>query len=253
MKQVAKVILVLVLFNVLIISTFGQRTCGSEMDLDHIQQTDPDRYQRIMDLENQIQYLINQRSSRGATPKETIIIPVVVHVVYNSSIQNISDEQILSQIKVLNDDFRRENSDAVNTPAAFGNVAGSLNIKFKLATKDPNGGMTNGITRTYTTKKGFKAEANDVKFTSRGGKDAWNTHKYLNIWVCSFLDTSLLGYAQFPFDLATKPNTDGVVINYRCFGTVGNLHNVFNKGRTTTHEVGHWLNLRHIWGDQNNW
>lgn len=166
MKTSLKIILSLVLLNFLTISALGQRTCGSVMDLEYIRQNDFDRYQRIMDLENQTKLFIERRANRDGIPEETIIIPVVVHVVYNNSSQNISDEQILSQIKVLNDDFRRTNSDTVNTPIAFSNVAGRFNIQFKLATIDPNGGNTNGITRTHTYKNGFSASLNDVKFTS---------------------------------------------------------------------------------------
>ena len=86
-----------------------------------------------------------------------------------------------------------------------------------------------------------------VKSSTTGGDDAWNTSKYLNIWVCN-LGNSLLGYAQFP---GGPTSTDGVVILYTAFGRTGNVVSPFNKGRTATHEVGHWLNLRHIWGDAN--
>ena len=235
------------------IQTYSQRKCGSEMNIEYIKKTDPQRYQRIMNLENLTNRIIRQYQYRGLHPNQEVIIPVVVHVVYNTQEQNISDEQVFSQIKVLNDDFRRENADTINTPQAFRDYAGKFNIKFKLAKVAPNGEPTNGITRTFSVKTGFNYYVNDVKFSSMQGKDAWDTKKYLNIWVCNFTDNSLLGYAQFPSDLQTSPKTDGVVINYKAFGTIGNsLDPIFNKGRTTTHEVGHWLNLRHIWGDELN-
>lgn len=171
-------------------------------------------------------------------------IPVVVHVVYSSSAMNITDAQVRSQIDVLNEDFRRLNADKSNTPSAHAAVAADVEINFCLATVDPNGNATTGITRTSTTVSSF-SDNDAVKYTSSGGKDAWNTSKYLNLWCCN-LGTSLLGYAQFPGGPAA---TDGVVINYRYFGRGYASVAPFNKGRTGTHEVGHWLNLRHIWGD----
>ncbi len=177
-----------------------------------------------------------------------ITIPVVVHVVYNTAEQNISEEQIASQITVLNKDFRRLNADASNTPALFKDVAADTEIEFKLAQRTPDGEPTNGITRTQTTLPDFTV--NDaMKYGATGGKSAWNTSQYLNIWVVKFnKEEEVLGYGQFPNTGA--PSSDGVVIDYRYFGTTGVAEAPFNQGRTTTHEVGHWLNLFHIWGDE---
>ena len=229
-------------------NTFAQRHCGSQVNLFEIQQSDPARYERIMDMERQVQQSVGSRN----VPSGTIIIPVVVHIVYNNNAQNISDAQINAQIQVLNEDFRRLNADRTNTPSAFLGVAGDANIEFKLAKIDPNGNSTTGITRTSTSVTGFSSSTNNVKFTSSGGRDAWNTQRYLNIWVCNLTPTGLMGYAQFPDEFIISPNTDGVVIDYEYFGVGGHTPTRFNKGRTTTHEVGHWLNLRHIWGDANN-
>jgi hypothetical protein len=131
----------------LIANVFGQRYCGSELNLTELQQTDSARYQRIMNMENQLQTYLNTPSVLSI-PQSTIIIPVVVHVIYNNSTQNISDAQINAQIQVLNEDFRRLNADRVNTPTAFASVAGDANIEFRLAKVDPNGSLTSGITRT---------------------------------------------------------------------------------------------------------
>jgi hypothetical protein len=175
---------------------------------------------------------------------ETVItIPTVVHVLYNNSAENISDAQIQSQIDILNEDFRRMNADAVNTPSDFLGVAADVRIEFCLATYDPNGNPTTGITRTYTSKTSFSYNS-DMKYNSTGGKNIWDRDQYLNIWVCDI--PSLLGYAQFPGGSAS---TDGIVVNYLAFGNIGNLYSNFALGRTATHEVGHWLNLYHIWGD----
>jgi len=119
-------------------------------------------------------------------------------------------------------------------------------IDFALATKDPSGKPTTGITRTETKVTAFGPD-DEVKSERTGGVDPWPTDRYLNMWVCQ-LTGGLLGYAQFPGGPAA---TDGVVILYTAFGTRGVTQAPFNKGRTATHEVGHYLGLRHIWGDRN--
>lgn len=174
-----------------------------------------------------------------------IRIPVVVHVIYNNTTQNISEAQVQSQITVLNNDFNRLNADAGNTPSVWQGIAADTDIEFCLASKDPNGATTNGITRTSTNVSAFSDNGDDMKFSSSGGHDAWPRDQYLNIWVCRMSGTTL-GFAQLPGGPASS---DGVVIDYRYFGTTGTAQAPFNKGRTTTHEVGHWLNLLHIWGD----
>jgi len=241
---------------ILLVPTYGQRYCGSSIDLEEIQQTDTARYQRIMRLEKQIQAYIDSAQTSGTSQKQqTIIIPVVVHVVYKYHAENVSDGLINSQIQVLNEDFQRLNADGVNTPAAFSGVASGSNIVFKLAKIDPNGNDTNGITRTITTKDGFSHITNDVKRNSTGGCSSWNSwgeHRYLNIWVCNFTDPYLMGYATFPSELKDYPHLDGVVISHKYFGRNSSMPAPYNKGRTTTHEVGHWLSLLHIWGTDNN-
>lgn len=188
-----------------------------------------------------------QVTNRGGGP--VITVPVVVHVVYITAAQNISDQQIYSQIAVLNNDYRRLNADTVNTPTIFDSLAADVGIEFCLASIDPNGNPTNGITRTSSAGGSFGAFFNplteDVKSSATGGIDPWPTDQYLNIWVCN-LFTGLLGYAQFPGD---APATDGVVITTNAFGTTGTVTPPFSLGRTTTHECGHWFGLYHIWGD----
>jgi hypothetical protein len=161
---------------------------------------------------------------------------------------------------VLNEDFRRMNADRINTPAAFTGVAADYNFEFRLACQDPNGNPTNGIVRRFTNRTGFQytaipnsngrpdETAMGIKMTNIAGSDPWPTDRYLNIWVCNFTD-GILGYATFPADFATGPNVDGVVINTTSMGRTGNVAAPFDRGRTATHEVGHWLNLFHVWGD----
>jgi hypothetical protein len=202
---------------------------------------DPGYAQRRAQIENQA-----WRAARMplAVRQGCTKIPVVVHVVYRTNQENISKAQIDSQIDVLNADYRKKNADISNVPVCFKSFVCDARIEFELAKTDPNGNQTDGIVRKKTNVNGFTS--NDaVKSSSSGGSDAWPYDKYLNIWVCR-LAGGLLGYAQFPGGPAS---TDGIVITYTAFGTNGTVAAPFDKGRTATHEVGHWLNLRHIWGD----
>lgn len=219
------------------------RTCGSMIHHAYLMEVSPSYRQARTAVENEIHNLETQiLSARGTL--EVITIPVVVHVVFNNPRQNVSDEQINSQIEILNADYRMQNSDSDLVPDPFKPLRSDARIEFQLAARDPQGQPTTGITRTRTRERSFGV-TDDVKFSSTGGQDAWPTDQYLNIWVCN-LSNSILGYAQFP---GGPPETDGVVILYTAFGNTGTATGPFNKGRTTTHEVGHWLNLRHIWGD----
>ncbi|GAA1741914.1 hypothetical protein GCM10009809_41800 [Isoptericola hypogeus] len=177
-------------------------------------------------------------------------IPVVVHVVHRTAAQNVSDAQVQSQIDVLNADFRAKNTDKSTVPGAYQPLIADARVTFKLATTDPDGNPTNGITRTSTTVSSFNTDLDDVKHASTGGADAWPADAYLNLWVCPAIhsptQTGILGYAQFPGGPA---DTDGVVVVHHGFGTTGTAAAPFDLGRTATHEVGHWLDLRHIWGD----
>ena len=220
-----------------------QRNCGTMTYLQNQISNDPSISQRIINDEVLLQSWI---SSTSLSANNIISIPVVVHVVYNSPTENISDAQIQSQIDILNADFRRLNSDTINTPQPFTLVAADTEIEFCLASRDPDGNTTNGITRTSTTQTSFSTN-DGVKFSASGGVDAWNTTKYLNIWVCD-IGGGILGYAQFP---GGDPTTDGIVCDYQYFGNIGTATSPYDLGRTATHEVGHWLNLRHIWGDSN--
>jgi hypothetical protein len=215
-----------------------QRECAAmDVLMEQINQ-DPERQAALDAIETHTQNYISQNS--GSSRAAIITIPVVVHVVYNTSTENISDAQVLSQIQILNEDFRRTNSDADGTWSQ----AADTEIEFCLATVDPSGNSTTGITRTFTSRTSFGTN-DDMKRNSTGGKDAWPAGDYLNMWVCD-ISGGILGYAQFPGGPAA---TDGVVMDYQYFGNIGTATAPFDLGRTATHEVGHWLNLRHIWGD----
>jgi hypothetical protein len=218
-----------------------RRMCGA-MEVHHrLLEADPNFRLRQADLER----ATIQRMMLGEARRLAITnIPVVVHVVYNRAPENISATQIRSQIAVLNRDFCAKNSDKANVPSVWKGLVADAGIQFVLATQDPKGQPTKGVTRTKTTRTSFGTD-DSVKSTASGGVDPWPTDRYLNIWVCT-LAGGLLGYAQFP---GGPPQTDGVVILNTAFGTKGTATPPFNLGRSATHEIGHWLNLRHIWGD----
>lgn len=187
-----------------------------------------------------------------------IYIPVVVHVIHNGDAyginENITDEQVQSQITVMNQDYRK----LTGTPGYNTNAVGAdTQVEFVLAKVDPNGNPTNGINRVNLCQASWSTAAinSTVKPTT-----IWDPMQYMNMWSINFTDTSLLGYAQFPESslggmatTAQNPNTDGVVANYTTFGSSdlasGSFAPPYDKGRTMTHEVGHFLGLRHIWGD----
>ena len=236
-------LLILTILSVHMMSA-QSRNCGTMLYLEQQTQNNPNLKQAHIANEIKIQNWI--LSKRNNSLNSVITIPTVVHIVYNNNNENITDLQIQSQIDILNEDFRRLNADTTNTPLAFQSLAADCGIEFCLANTDPNGNTTTGITRTSTSQSSFSTN-DDVKYTSSGGIDSWNTSEYLNIWVCD-LSGSLLGYAQFPGGSASS---DGVVCDYQYFGNIGTATSPYDLGRTTTHEVGHWLNLRHIWGDSN--
>jgi hypothetical protein len=209
-----------------------RRACGAMEVHYRLLERDPGFRGRQAALEQQVA----RRRMMGFKLAELPImrIPVVVHVVYNEDRDNISDAQIESQIKALNLDFRAENPDRRDAPEAWKGMVADPRVEFRLKK----------TTRTRTTRTAFGAD-DSVKSSSDGGVDAEDPAAFLNLWVCNLGDR-LLGYAQFP---GGPKDTDGVVITTAAFGTTGTARAPFNKGRTATHEIGHYLNLRHIWGD----
>ncbi len=221
-----------------------ERNCGAMQEHQYLLETVPSFRTNQLALEHACQASLRTAAVARTGPYK---ITVVVHVVHNlaSPAEKISAAQVNSQIAVLNRDFRATNPDKSKTPAVFSGLVADPMIEFSLATKDPSGNATTGIVYVETAKTDFSDRGNPVKFKSKGGSNAWDTKKYLNIWVCK-LEGSLLGYAQFP---GGPSKTDGVVILNTAFGTNGSAATPFHLGRTATHEIGHFFNLRHIWGD----
>jgi len=219
------------------------------------------------ELKNNVEYelmrqnLINyQQENKGVLYKNQpiITIPVVVHVVHRTvdnigANTNISIAQIEDQLRILNEDFSKTNPEFPNPPRnTFINYSGNPELKFCLASIDPNGSPTTGITRTPTSKTSWDAdsESNDMKQASLGGIDNWDPLRYLNIWVCNLTNSSgggqTLGYAYLPGLQGSNSQSwkDGLVVDYKFFGTIGSVSSSSN-GRTTTHEIGHYLGLNH--------
>lgn len=184
---------------------------------------------------------------RGTLAVPSVTIPVVVHVVHAGGPENISDRQIASGIAQLNLDYQKLNPDTASISPLFIPIAANLGIQFRLAKKDPNGNCTTGITRTYAP-----AATNDDFSGPQKALVRWDTNRYLNIWVVSTIAPlgtgggTVLGYAQFP---GGDPTTDGFVIRHDFFGNQGTSNAARAASRTATHEIGHYLNLRHTWGN----
>lgn len=213
------------------------RKCHSHEILQQQLAADPAFARRFAEIEEFTQDVL-RNPQQYKLVNGVMEIPVHVNVLYRTSAENVSNAQIQSQIDVLNEDFGAYNAD-YNTPTNFQSVrSGDINIRFVW-------NSTSGVSRKSTKKSSWRTN-DDMKKTSKGGINPTSPTTTLNIWVCN-LANNILGYAQFP---GGSSATDGIVIDNNCFGR-GNysLFSAFNKGRTATHEVGHWLNLRHIWGD----
>lgn len=238
------------------VQNLAQRRCGTTEYMQRLRNAN-----HVLESETQFEeWLEKQQSDKPVLRVQSTNykIQVVVHVIHNGEPigngKNISDAQIISQINVLNKDFNRQNTDATSTPPEFQDLAGSMGITFELAQLAPDGSASSGITRTKGTKASWTINDN----TELKSLSYWPAENYLNIWVCNITD--FLGFTQFP--ISTLPGlenssenrlTDGVIVRYDCFGSLAdgsfNLDPAYNKGRTATHEVGHFFGLRHIWGD----
>ena len=238
------------------LSVYGQKNCGTvayQESLKNSQRVETEDAFEIWLQQKLKQHRQNEFLQPNTRVNQLITIPVVVHIVHNGesigSGSNIEDSRIIEQIERLNKDFRRLNADTANTPMEFRPVAADTEIEFVLAKRDPYGLPTDGINRV----KGERSIYDLVHNTELKALSYWPAEDYLNLWVAEL--ESLLGYAQFPvsslegLEIASENRlTDGVVIDTDFFG-VNPALTPESIGRTCTHEVGHFLGLRHIWGD----
>jgi hypothetical protein len=229
-----KLFMGLLILSVSVSSVMAQKACYS---FDYQQQQMRDNPELSVVADQIGQFISTQgddappvsTTSRG---NPLIVIPVVVHVVYNNAAGNVSDETVRNLIETLNLCYRKLHPDTIKTPARFAGLSADCEIEFQLAVSDPQRRATTGIVRKYSTTAVWDSD-DKVKFSNQSGDDAWDAKSYLNIWICNIRYIS--GYASVPGDVAAK---DGVVLS------TGAL------GKTVVHEVGHWLGLKHIWGDQ---
>lgn len=237
MKKIIVIVLAISSLNV-----FSQRTCATTEKMNELKANNPSfaiHHQETMD------YLQNPATSQSNKNSNVVVtIPVVFHVLYKTSIQNISDAQINSQLTILNNDFRKLNSDfSTVVPAAFQGLGADVEILFCKATRTPAGAASTGIERK-SVPSSFVFESS---YYTTSGLEAWDPTKYLNIWIGRFTNPQLLGFAYLP-SYAGNPD-DGLCIGDQYFGNTGTATAPFNKGRTATHEIGHYFGLLHPWGD----
>lgn len=228
---------------------FAQKECVSTQYLEDLQKQ-PSAQLSIASansfLNNYRPEILMSGDGAGTSPANlpVITIPVVVHILYKEASQNISDEQVRSQIEILNKAFQLQHADTGKIPAHFRELAANCRISFCLAKVDPKGYATSGIIRksTWVTMYGIDDR---IKYSSQGGDDAWPSDKYLNIWVGN-LAGGMVGYSS---PIGGPAEKDGIAVRPTAFGTGGTTHPPYHLGKTVVHEVGHWLGLRHIWGD----
>lgn len=253
-KWIYRVILLFTVFTIGFNSYAQEEQCATVVWNDYLKEKGHS-HESIGDFESWLGAKIIHTKQAAAKKKTQVYkIPVVVHIIHNGEGfgqgANIPTEQVLSQIAILNEDFRRLNADASQTPAMFQSVAADIEIEFVLAKRNPQGLPTDGITRIEGPQERYRSSDHGII----ASLSYWPAEEYLNIWVAP-MQGSILGWAQFPLsnlegleNVNTTRLTDGVVINYEYFGEGFNAR-AFSKGRTATHEIGHFLGLRHIWGD----
>jgi len=237
--------LVVLFFIVNGLQMFSQKRCSMEEYVNRQVSEDISLKDKLAQVDAFTSARTNSQGSaqRIMGTSETITIPVVFHVLYHTKEENVDKASLDLLIAALNRDFNKKNSDTSNTPSVFKPYATSMGFEFKLATMDPQGRGTTGILKKYTPMVYWMSD-DKMKFSESYGDDAWDSKSYLNIWICNMKD--LMGYSTFP---GMDPLKDGVVLStkdiFNAHGTTPGINDL----RTVVHEVGHWVNLYHIWGE----
>lgn len=205
----------------------SQRVCGFEL------------YDMIAGDSNILSSIQKEYEDNSRTSRSSVTIPVVFHIVYKNEIENIPDQVLVRQLEYLNRDFNGKNTDLSKVPDLFKDLVGWTKIRFCLASRDPSGHLTSGVERVRTTIENIGLK-DELYYTSKGGSDAWDTNRYMNIWIADTGD-NIVGFGSAPGQRIDKE--DGVVIH-------PDYLDVKRPSRTLTHEVGHYLGLFHMWNDE---
>ncbi|HEY6081910.1 MAG TPA: M43 family zinc metalloprotease [Chitinophagaceae bacterium] len=224
----------------------AQRKCGTPEAIKEALAKNPKLVKKLEQF-NRLARISARAPNMHRAAGNIVMIPVVVHIVLQNP-NSVTDAQVASQIAELNQDYTASNPDTSRVPAIWKPLTGNMQMQFCLAERTPGGDPSDGIIRVKTTQSQFSINnaCSTVKHAATGGSDAWDSHQYLNIWVCN-LETNYLGVTTPP---GLYPDDEqGAVIQYDAFGTIGNLEPLYNKGRTTTHEIGHYFYLYHPWGN----
>ncbi len=243
-KQIVMNKFLLLLFiipNVILSQVDLQNWCGQT----HAEQKLIKENPELQTLINDEKELVKEQLEKYKLLKSTgtvYYIPVVFHILHEGGPENISDAQVHDAMRILNEDFRKTNADISQVIPEFNNISGNTEIQFQLAQKDPDGNCTNGINHIYS------------ELTNDGGEDSkinqWPRNKYLNVWVVKEIENGAAGYTFLPATVNFQPWRDGIIILHDYIGSVGTANAI--GSRSLTHEVGHWLNLPHTWGQSNN-